>query len=169
MKIIKNIYLLASFIFLLSSCISIKRTDTGPYLQPTANDSLRYSKHIETSLLLLRLIQSNQRDSILNFYMNDHLSKTYGNYPQLMNSTFNDALGLIKEFGLPTQKQMTFKTCTSGESSASFPDKYGVAFRFNLAPNKFKNNFGLIEFYFTEDQNDKVSIIYSSDPKLGRK
>jgi hypothetical protein len=168
MRLLKNIYLHLTTILLLT-CSSTILADSYREASLADNDSLKYSKQIKTSLLILRLIQTNQRDSIINFYMNDHWTKTFKKFPELYNSSIDNAISLINEFGLPNVNQMTIFKNVSGETHDDFPDKYGVSVRFRMSPNNFRKKYGLIEFYFTEDQSDKVSIIFSSNPKLGRK
>lgn len=170
MTLLKNIILLTITLIFSDFCFG-KNSDKMDVCFSTPDmDSVKYSKQIKTSLVLLKLIAANQKDSIIDFYINECWAKRYRDDIKLYNSTLDDATSLIKEFGLPTQQNMTIIKGNSREKcEPGFADKYGVAIRYTVSQKTFKTKFGLIEFYFTEDEYDKVSIIFSSNPKQGRK
>jgi hypothetical protein len=156
-------------ITLILACITTKAQSYVSFKNISRNDSIKYSEPIKTSFVLLRLIQANQRDSIINFFMNDHWIEFYHAHPETYSGSIDDAISLIKSYGMPSTEQMSICKTSSGEQkTGDFPDKYGLAIRFNLSPETYRKNFGLIEFYYTEDQYDKVCVIFSSNPGRGK-
>ena len=170
MTLSKSIILLTAALMFLSFSFRKSQDKINARSSNSDIDSVIYARQIKTSVVLLKLIAANQKDSIINFYMNECWAKWYRDNIKLYNSTLDDAIGLIEEFGLPTQKNMMIiKGNSRQKCEPNFPDQYGVAIRYNLSPNNSRAKCRLIEFYFTEAEYNKVSIIFSSRAKHGRK